>query len=309
MRIPDMLENRNKIKILICDDSAFLRVTLRRIIESDPGIQVIDIARNGEEAIEKAIRLKPDVIALDLHMPVVDGLTALKDIVRLKIAPVIMLSAATTKDAPAAREAMEAGAFDFILIPDDIQSMDVQSAAIIQKLKQAAASNIYGKLHKNQPPIKKNDLVSFLSSSPLESSSPGGKGFKAAALGFSTGGPLSTFKVLPHLPHFSINPLPQFSRSNPPIFQYPIIPGNCGRRELSAYAYISGSRAHDSIDMVHGNGYLKGFKAANSQTPNLPSPPFPFLWSPQPGSSSSLTSLIPPLKAQKPPGHKGTTHN
>ncbi len=337
MRIPDVLENRNKIKILICDDSAFLRVTLRRIIESDPGIQVIDIARNGEEAIEKAIRLKPDVIALDLHMPVVDGLTALKDIVRLKIAPVIMLSAATTKDAPAAREAMAAGAFDFIVIPDDIQSMDVQSAAIIQKLKQAAASNIYGKLHKNQPPIKKNDLVSFLSSSPLESSSPGGKGFKAAALGLSTGGPLSTFKVLPHLPHFSIHLFPQFSRSYPPIFQYPIIPGNCGRRELSSsyrnfyfvagwhtrhhpetnenqhhrtaqhrgsprrgvssYAYISGSRAHDSIDMVHGNGYLKGFKAANSQTPNLPSPPFPFLWSPQPGSSSSL---IPPLKFKGP---------
>jgi len=68
--------------------------------------------------------------------------------------------------------------------------------------------------------------------------------------------------------------------------------------------YISGSRAHDKICMVHGNGYLKGFKAAKSQTPNLPSPPFPFLWSPRPGSSYSLT----PLKAQKPPGHKGTPH-
>ena len=68
--------------------------------------------------------------------------------------------------------------------------------------------------------------------------------------------------------------------------------------------YISGSRAHDNIYMVHGNGHLKGFKAAKSQTPNLPSPPFPFLWSPRPGSSYSLT----PLKAQKPPGHKGTPH-
>ena len=59
--------------------------------------------------------------------------------------------------------------------------------------------------------------------------------------------------------------------------------------------YISGSRAHDKICMGYGNGYLKGFKAAKSQTPNLPSPPFPFLWLPQPGSSYSLT----PLKAQK----------
>jgi two-component system chemotaxis response regulator CheB len=200
MRIPDMLENRNKIKILICDDSAFFRVTLRRIIESDPGIQVVDIARNGEEAIEKAIRLRPDVIALDLHMPVVNGLTALKDIVRLKIAPVIMLSAATTEDAQTTMEAMEVGAFDFIVIPDEIQSMDVQSAAIIQKLKQAAASNIYGKLQKSQQPIKENDFVSFLSSSPPKSFGPGGKGFKVVTLGLSTGGPRSIFKVLPLLP-------------------------------------------------------------------------------------------------------------
>jgi hypothetical protein len=102
--------------------------------------------------------------------------------------------------------------------------------------------------------------------------------------------------------HFSINPLPQFSQPNLPIFQHSIIPGNCERSELNAY--ISGSRAHDNIYMVHGIGYLKGFKAAKSQTPNLPSPPFPFLWSPRPGSSYSLT----PLKAQKPPGHKGTPH-
>lgn len=200
MRIPEMLENRNKMNILICNDSASLRVTLRRIIESDPGIEVIDIARNGEEAIEKAIRLKPDVIILDLHMPVVDGLSALKDIVRLKIAPVIMLSAATTEDAQATMEAMEAGAFDFITKPDEIQSIHVQSAAVIQKLKQAAASNIYGKLQKSQQPIKENEKVSFLSSFPPKSSGPGGKGFKAVALGLSTGGPRSIFKVLPHLP-------------------------------------------------------------------------------------------------------------
>ena len=67
--------------------------------------------------------------------------------------------------------------------------------------------------------------------------------------------------------------------------------------------YISGSRAHDKIYMVHGNGSLKGLKAAKSQTPNLPSPPFPISMVTQPGSSYSLT----PLKAQKPPGHKGTT--
>jgi len=217
-----MLENRNKIQILICDDSAFLRVMMRRIIESDPGIDVIDIARNGEEAIEKAIRLKPDVIILDLHMPVVDGLTALKDIVRLEIAPVIMLSAATKEDARATMEAMEAGAFDFIAIPDEIKSMDVQSAAIIEKLKQAAASNIYGKLQKSQQPKKENVKVSFLSSFPPKSSGPGGKGFKAVALGLSTGGPRSIFKVLPHLPP-DLNAAVIVVQHMPAVFTTPFI--------------------------------------------------------------------------------------
>jgi len=67
--------------------------------------------------------------------------------------------------------------------------------------------------------------------------------------------------------------------------------------------YISGSRAHDKIYMGYGNGPLKGFKAAKSQTPNLPSPPFSISMVTPPGSSYSLT----PLKAQKPPGHKGIT--
>jgi two-component system chemotaxis response regulator CheB len=201
MRLQDITGFTDKIKILICDDSAFLRVTLRRIIESDPLIDVVDFARNGEEAIEKAIRLHPDVITMDLHMPVVDGLTALKDIVRLKIAPVIMLSAATKEDAYSTLEAMEAGAFDFIPKPDEIQSMDVHSAAIIQKLKHAAASNIYGKIHINRQPTRtKKEKGLGLLASPPKSSATGGKGFKAVALGLSTGGPRSIFKVLPQLP-------------------------------------------------------------------------------------------------------------
>jgi hypothetical protein len=67
--------------------------------------------------------------------------------------------------------------------------------------------------------------------------------------------------------------------------------------------YISASRAHDKIYMGHGDGYLKGFKAAKSQTPNLPSPPFSISVVTPPGSSCFLASL----KAQKPPRHKGET--
>ena len=133
------------IGILICDDSAFMRVTLRHIIDSDSDLRVMDIARNGEEAIE-------------------------------------------------------AGAFDFILKFDELHSMDLHSAAIIRKLKQAAASNIYRKIHQEPSPIDTKDKSWFLSSSPPKSFNTGGKGFKAVALGLSTGGPRSIFKVLPQLP-------------------------------------------------------------------------------------------------------------
>jgi len=204
------------IKVLICDDSAFLRVTLRKIIESDPLLQVLDVARNGAEAVEKAIRLKPDVVTMDVFMPLVDGLTALKDIVRMKIAPVIMLSSFTPEDAQATIEAIEAGAFDFIPKPNEVETLEIQTATIIQKIKQAAASNIYHKSFTGKQPLSAAGRISkenksrlnipnhrSRTSSPV--SAPSGTSlrlpdFKTVALGLSTGGPKSIFTVLPFLP-------------------------------------------------------------------------------------------------------------
>jgi two-component system chemotaxis response regulator CheB len=203
------VDRKKQKKVLICDDSAFLRVTLRKVIESDPGLRVIDVARNGAEAVEKAIRLKPDVITMDIFMPVMDGVTALKDIVRLKIAPVIMLSSISKEDAQATMEAIEAGAFDFIQKPNEIDSLDTHSAAVIQKIKQAAASNIYRKIEQTktgtgiptEEPVAGNAAAGTNEMLPPARSAEGElPGFKAVALGLSTGGPKSIFNVLPHLP-------------------------------------------------------------------------------------------------------------
>jgi two-component system chemotaxis response regulator CheB len=188
------------IDVLICEDSAFMRVMLRHIINAEPGLQVIDIARNGEEAIEKAIRLEPDVILLGLNLPVVDGLTALKDIVRLKIAPVIMLTPDRPEDVRSTIEAIEIGAFDFILTFSERDSQALYSSAIIHKLKQAAAADSYRKLQPDRSPIDTKDKSWFLSSSPPNSFSTGGKDYKVVIIGLSTGGPQSIFNVLPQLP-------------------------------------------------------------------------------------------------------------
>jgi two-component system, chemotaxis family, protein-glutamate methylesterase/glutaminase len=208
------------IDVLICDDSAVIRVTLRHIINSEPGLRVIDVARNGEEAIEKAIRLEPDVILLSLDLPVVDGLTVLKDIVRLKIAPVVILSPYRSEEARSTIEAIEAGAFDFILKVDERDLKEQHSSAIIQKLKQAAASNIYQKILPLQSPIDTKDKSWFLSSSSPKSFNTGGKGFKVVIIGLSTGGPHSIFKVLPQLPR-NLNAAVIVVQHMPPAFISP----------------------------------------------------------------------------------------
>jgi two-component system chemotaxis response regulator CheB len=188
-----------KIGVLVCDDSAFSRITLRKIIESDPAMRVVDIARNGKEAVEKALKLNPDVITLDVNMPGMDGLTALKEIVKLEIAPVIMVASTSGENAHAVIDAIEAGAFDFISKPDGIADFESHSAEILQEIKKAVTSDIY---KKNK--VVRNRITDIEKSGSVVpetvKDSAGGLGFKLVALGISTGGPRTIFHVLPGLP-------------------------------------------------------------------------------------------------------------
>src|SRR5271169_5935694 len=83
------------VRVLVCDDSAFMRTAISRMIQSDPELVVIDTARDGVEALEKATKLDPDVITLDIEMPRMDGLTVLRKIMAEHPRPVIMLSSLT----------------------------------------------------------------------------------------------------------------------------------------------------------------------------------------------------------------------
>ncbi|KPK31659.1 MAG: chemotaxis protein CheY, partial [Nitrospira bacterium SG8_35_1] len=87
------------IKVLIVDDSAFMRNTLSGMISSDPEIQVIGIARDGIEAVEKVVSLKPDIVTLDVEMPRMDGIEALQRIMAQHPVPVLMVSSLTTDGA------------------------------------------------------------------------------------------------------------------------------------------------------------------------------------------------------------------
>ena len=105
-----------KIKVVVVDDSAFMRTAIERMIKSDPSIEIVGSASNGVEAIEIVLRLKPDVVTMDIEMPVMDGLQALKEIMRVCPTPVLMVSSLTNEGAKITLDALDLGAVDIFCL-------------------------------------------------------------------------------------------------------------------------------------------------------------------------------------------------
>lgn len=130
------------IHVLVVDDSSFMRKSLSYMLESDSSIKVIDTASEGEEAIHKVKQLHPDVVLLDIAMPVMDGLTALSHIMTEKPTPVLVLSG--VRDSKVAIKALELGAVDFIIKPSGVISYDIEKIKeeIIYKAKVASGVDV-----------------------------------------------------------------------------------------------------------------------------------------------------------------------
>ena len=185
-----------EIRVLIADDSALMRRELRRIMESDPGIKVVAAVRNGQEAVEQTKILDPDVVALDINMPVMDGLTALQYIMMEAPRPVVMISSLTQEGALTTYEALELGAVDFVGKPSGTISKDIAQVAdeIIYKIRSAASANTSN--------IK---FAGARRSGAKETRRPKAKAFekqtqKIVIIGQSTGGPNTIMDIVPFLP-------------------------------------------------------------------------------------------------------------
>lgn len=113
------------IRVLIVDDSAFMRKAIEIILEKDPDIKVVGQAGDGMEALEMAEKLDPDVITMDVEMPRMDGITAVRGIMSRKPKPILMISSVTTEGAETTLRALEAGAMDFISKPASRVSLDI----------------------------------------------------------------------------------------------------------------------------------------------------------------------------------------
>lgn len=126
-------------QVLVVDDSAFMRKIVSDLIEADPEFKVAATASNGKEAIQKSLDLKPDIITMDVEMPEMNGLDALKSIMKHFYVPVIMLSGINEQGMKETIMALEAGAFDFIRKPSVSQDHDIKDVgkALIERMRAA----------------------------------------------------------------------------------------------------------------------------------------------------------------------------
>ncbi|HHH47589.1 MAG TPA: chemotaxis response regulator protein-glutamate methylesterase [Gammaproteobacteria bacterium] len=102
------------IRVLVVDDSRFFRRRVSEMLASDPQLKVVGCAENGEQAVQMAQRLRPDIITMDVEMPVMDGITATRKIMASRPTAILMFSSLTTEGARATLDALDAGAADFL---------------------------------------------------------------------------------------------------------------------------------------------------------------------------------------------------
>ncbi|MEH6565523.1 MAG: chemotaxis response regulator protein-glutamate methylesterase [Halopseudomonas sp.] len=209
------------VKVLVVDDSGFFRRRVTEILAGDPQIQVVGTATNGKEAIEQTLSLRPDVITMDYEMPVMDGITAVKQIMQRCPTPVIMFSSLTYEGARVSLDALDAGAADYLpknfedisRNPDKVRQLLCERVNALARTNRrslglsaspAPAPVSPGTASGGAAPRPAAGLSGAVSKpaapTPRSSPAPRKRSYKLVAIGTSTGGPVALQKVLTQLP-------------------------------------------------------------------------------------------------------------
>ncbi len=181
-----------RLRVLLVDDSAFMRGAVARLLGSDPRFEVVGQASDGARGVELALELKPDVISMDFNMPGLNGAAATRLILAQHAIPIVMLSAHTREGEAATVEALTAGAVDYVAKPEGEVSANLSAVRdeLIAKLIAAAGANVA--FHDLPPP-------SALDSRPSSLRRPAPPGLKLVAIAASTGGPAALAELMPAL--------------------------------------------------------------------------------------------------------------
>ena len=251
------------VRVLIVDDSGFFRRRLSEIINTDPRLSVVGMAQNGKEAIELVKELKPDVITMDIEMPVMDGITAVRKIMAIQSTPILMLSTWTTVGAKSTLDALDAGAVDYMpkQFKDISNKQEIVNQQICQRLVKIAKSvqaqpsmTIKPRIKASTPSFSEQKTKIIIPQPlPRTTASPSRvtvkQPLKLVAIGTSTGGPVALQKVLTQLPA---------------SFPYPLLliqhmPGTFTQsfaERLNEQCHIKVKQAEDGDLLQAGTAYL-----------------------------------------------------
>ena len=227
-----------QIKVLVVDDSSLVRKIVTDILGQDPDIRVVGTANNGKNAIQMNQELDPDVITMDIEMPVLDGLAALGHIMATKPKPVVMLSVLTQHGAEATFRALEIGAVDFIPKPSSLLSASVDEIGgqLIKKIKAAAAIRI----------VKKTAAEPAARMQKIESRAVSDK---IVSIGTSTGGPSALITIFKSIPENFPSPV-LVVQHMPEGFT------TAFSKRLDESSTLKVKEAEDGDDVLPGHGYV-----------------------------------------------------
>ncbi len=191
------------IRVLVVDDSGFFQRRVAEIINADDRMEVVGIAANGQEAVEKNKSLKPDVITMDYEMPVMDGITAIRHIMRERPVPILMFSSLTFDGARVTLDALDAGAVDFL--PKNFDAIAKNADSIKRALTdKIAAVAKHQKSATRNSGLTPSTPIPIIASRPLVAAATAARkrlaGVELVIIGTSTGGPAALqtlFRTIP----------------------------------------------------------------------------------------------------------------
>ncbi|WML52017.1 chemotaxis response regulator protein-glutamate methylesterase [Neobacillus sp. PS3-12] len=247
-----------KIRVLVADDSAFMRKLIQEILLTSGRIEIAGTARNGKDAIEKTKRLKPDVVTMDIEMPVINGIDALKKIMKESPVPIVMLSSTTTEGAENTFLAIQNGAVDFIAKPSGTISLDLEkiSDEIIAKVLAASKANLSSLTRiqqgKNLFPTnnqKSSKIELYIPSIKHQDTLWEKSAKKIVCIGTSTGGPRALQAVLSKLP--ALMPAPILIVQHMPAGFTKSLASR-----LNSLSKLTVKEAEDGEVLVNGTAYI-----------------------------------------------------
>lgn len=242
-----------KIKVLIVDDSAFMRKIIGDILSADPAIEVVGRARNGKEAVAQFQQLVPDVVTLDMEMPGMNGIEVLREMMRIRPTAVVMVSSLTKEGANVTMQALDAGALDFVTKPSGTISLDMEKVGDELRQKVIAASRASVRNASMQPGGGRQFGTPHVAAAapPKREFS---KRLEMVVIAASTGGPMALQEVLPALPESF--PLPiLIVQHMPPGFTSSFAARLNERSALSVMEAVDGMAIKKGRVLVAPGGY------------------------------------------------------